>query len=119
MLTSVSPKAAKKVFTAKNWLKALIALVSSKNLDLAHRGVVIVHNLIAAGEESAEKVVEGPLLELLMAIVRPEVDDIPENIKEVAREALALAEEMKLIKNIEKMSTSEKGKEKKKEVPAK
>lgn len=108
MITSVSPVAAKKVFTAKNWLGALIALVSSKNLDLAHRGVVIVHNLMAAGEESAEKVVEGPLLELLMAIVRPEVDDIPEKIKEVAREALAMAEEMKLIKNIEKLSTAEK-----------
>ena len=105
MLTSVSPKAAQKVFTAKHWLPTLIALVSSKNFDLAHRGVVVVHNLIAASEEAAAKVVEGPLLELLMAIVRPEVDDIPEKIKEVARDALARAEELKLIKNIEKLST--------------
>ncbi len=105
MLTSVSSKAALKVFTAKHWLPTLIALVSSKNFDLAHRGVVVVHNLIAASEEAAAKVVEGPLLELLMAIVRPEVDDIPEKIKEVAREALARAEELKLIKNIEKLST--------------
>lgn len=105
MLTSVSTKSCAKIFTAKDWLESMVALVSSKNPDLQHRGIVIVHNLISAGDESAQKVVESPLLELLMAIVRPEVDDISDKIKEVARSALKQAEEQKLIKNIENLKT--------------
>ncbi|KAJ6225190.1 hypothetical protein RDWZM_003735 [Blomia tropicalis] len=105
MLTSVSAKSCAKVFDAKSWLEYLIQLTSSKNTDLQHRGVVIVHNLIAAGNEPAQNIVESQLFELLMAIVRPEVDDIPKNIKDVAAAALEIAEEQKLIKNVEKLKT--------------
>lgn len=101
MLTSVSKKCCRKVFQSKHWLEEMIQLVSSKNGDLQHRGVVLVHNVIGADAECAEKIVQSPLLEVLMAIVRPEVDDIDQKVKSVAAAALKLAEEMKLIKNVE------------------
>lgn len=101
MLTSISKKCCPKVFQSKNWLENIIQLVSSKNADLQHRGVVLVYNLISAGGDCAQNIIESPILEVLMAIIRPEVDDISENIKSVARASLKVAEEQKLIKNIE------------------
>lgn len=103
MLTSVSKKSSQKVIAVKDWLEILVKIVSSTDTSLAHRGVAIVYNLLAADSKTAEVVVASPLFELLMAIVRPEVDDIPEVVKNIAKEALKLAEEQKLIKNVEKL----------------
>lgn len=105
MLTSVSKKSCQKVFEAKCWREVLIQLVSSKEADLQHRGVCIAYNLIDCGAEVAEKIVETEILEVLIAITRPEVDDIGDNIKDIARKALERAEEQKLIKNIENLQT--------------
>ncbi|CAG2108180.1 unnamed protein product [Medioppia subpectinata] len=105
MLTGISKKSCQKVFDAKCWLENLIQLVSSKDSDLQHRGLCIVHNLIDCGNDCAEKVVETQILEILVAITRPEVDDIDHKIKDIARSALKRAEEQKLIKNIENLNT--------------
>lgn len=107
MLTSVSVKAVEKIFAYKEWMTTLLQLVSSKDGELQHRGVAIVYNMINSGKaENAEKVVETPLFEVLMAIVRPEVDDIADKVKQIAREALKVAEEQKLIKNVENLDVS-------------
>ena len=98
MLTSVSKISCEKFFQAKDWCTILLQLVSSKDKELQHRGVVIIYNLIDSDEKVAEKVVETKILEVLMAIVRPEVDDINEKVKEIALNALKRAEEQKLIK---------------------
>ena len=108
MLTSVSKKSCQKVFEPQCWREALIQLVSSKDSELQHRGICIVYNLIDCGGEVAEKIVETEILEVLIAITRPEVDDIDEKIKDIARRALERAEEHKLIKNIENLQTNEK-----------
>lgn len=100
MLTSVSEKACSKVFNAKRWFEILLMLTSSEDAELRHRGVVIVRNMICSSKEVAEKVVETLLFKVLMAIVRPEVDDIPDNVKAIAQEALDKASEWKLIKSI-------------------
>ena len=107
MLTSISKKAASKVYDAKCWRQCLIQLVSSKDPDLQHRGVCIAYNLIDCGEAIAEKIIETEILELLMAITRPEVDDIDEKVKDIARKALQRAEEHQLIKNVENLETEE------------
>jgi hypothetical protein len=103
MITSVSKKCCEKVFEAKHWHECLIQLVSSKDSDLQHRGVCIAYNLIDAGNEIAEKIVETNILEVLMAITRPEVDDIDDKIKEIAKKALERAEEQKLIKHVQEL----------------
>ena len=105
MLTSVSKKCCNKVFEPKCWREALIQLISSKDSDLCHRGVCIAYNLIDCGEDIAQKIIETEILEILMAITRPEVDDIDEKIKDIARQALQRAEEQQLIKNVEKLQT--------------
>lgn len=98
MLTGVSKKACKKIFEAKRWFEILLMITSSKDADLRHRGVMIVRNMILSDKETAEKVVETLIFQVLMAIVRPEVDDIPDNVKKLAQEALNKAKEWKLIK---------------------
>jgi len=105
MLTAVSKKSCQKVFDAKCWLECLIQLTSTKDADLQHRGLCIVYNLIDSGNECAEKIVETQIFEILVAITRPEVDDIDDKIKDIARTALKRAEEQQLIKNIENLKT--------------
>lgn len=98
MLTSISKKACKRIFDAKAWHEIMCKLVASEDKELQHRGVVIVYNLIQATRQTAEKVIETNLLELLMAITQPVVDDIDEKVKKYAQDALKKAEEWKLIK---------------------
>ncbi|KAG8191985.1 hypothetical protein JTE90_002255 [Oedothorax gibbosus] len=80
MLTGVSRKACKKIFDTKSWLEILCKLSASSDKDICHRGVAIVHNLIHANRTCAEKVIETNLLEILMALTRPEVDDVPQKM---------------------------------------
>ncbi|XP_022248788.1 protein unc-45 homolog B-like [Limulus polyphemus] len=107
MITSSSTTACKKVLEARSWHEILCKLVASQDKDLQHRGVCIVHNMILADQELAEKIVETNLLEVLMAIVRPEVDDVSEKVKDYARVALKKAEDYKLIMSTEKVRISE------------
>ena len=64
------------MFDAKSWFEILLMLTSSKDADLRHRGVVITRNMIYSDKDVAEKIVETAVFEVLMAIIRPEVDDI-------------------------------------------
>lgn len=54
--------------------------------------------MIHASHSCAEKIIETNLLEILMALTRPEVDDVPQKVKDLADAALKKAEEWKLIK---------------------
>ncbi|GBM84315.1 Protein unc-45 B [Araneus ventricosus] len=98
MLTSVSRKACKKIFDVKAWLEILCKLCASADKEICHRGVAIVHNLIHASHACAEKIIETDLFQILMALTRPEVDDVPQKVKDLAQAALKKAEEWKLIK---------------------
>ena len=101
MLTTESKKCAKKVFEAKRWFEILLMLSSSKDKDLQHRAIIVVRNIMQADKESAEKIVETPIFEVLAAIVRPEVDDIEQKVKDISREALSKAKEYNLIRKTE------------------
>lgn len=61
-----------------------------------HRGVCIVSSLVASSQEAAEKIVETNILEILMALTRPEVP-VAQKIKDMASKTLAKAEEWKVI----------------------
>lgn len=65
---------------------------------MCYRGVAIVHNMIHATRSCAEKIIETNLLEIFMALTRPEVDDVPQKVKDLSDAALKKAEEWKLIK---------------------
>lgn len=99
MVTEVSQKACEKIFTAKAWLEILIKLTANEDKELCHRGVCIVNNLIHASHSIAEKIIETQLLEILMALTKTEVHDVPQKVKDIAAEALQKAEEWKLIRN--------------------
>ena len=99
MLTSLSKIACAKVFEPKRWFEILLMLCSSKDKELQHRGIAIVRNVMAADKELAERIVQTPIFEVLMAVVRPEVDDISEKVKSIAQEALEVAKAHNLIKN--------------------
>ncbi|GIX73165.1 protein unc-45 homolog B [Caerostris extrusa] len=78
---------------------AMLTNVSKKAYkEICHRGVAIVFNLIHASHSCAEKIIETNLLEILMALTRPEVDDVPQKVKDLAQEALKKGEEWRLIK---------------------
>ncbi|XP_054707044.1 protein unc-45 homolog B-like [Uloborus diversus] len=98
MLTGVSRKACKKVLQVKQWHEIVRKLCACGDKELCHRGVAVAHNLVHAGGECAERVVETDLLEILMALVRPEVDDVPQKVKDLAAETLAEAQRLRLIR---------------------
>jgi hypothetical protein len=107
MLTSVSPKSAEKVMDTKRWYEILMMLSSSQDKNLQHRGVYVVHNMMHANRELAEKLVETKLLEVMMAIIRPEVDDISAEVKSLSRVTLEKAKEWGLIKSLEEGISNE------------
>jgi hypothetical protein len=98
MVTCASELCCQKVLTSKVWTEILIMLCSSKDAELQHRGLYLLRNLMQAGKALAEQICATDLLEVLMALVRPEVDDIPLPLKQLAQESLDKAIEYKLIK---------------------
>jgi len=58
----------KEVILIKSCLEILKYLVSSENLELRHRGLYIVANMIHADKDIATKLIEDELFELLMAL---------------------------------------------------
>ncbi|XP_076278905.1 protein unc-45 homolog B-like [Lasioglossum baleicum] len=98
MLTSVSNKCCIKIFDSKDWLESLRFLLANPNLDLQHRGVVIVSNMIKSTKDVAARLIETDVMEILMALTK---NDTAENkkIKEIASSALEAAAKWKLIKS--------------------
>lgn len=98
MLTSVSTKACAKVFTAKSWQEILLMLVSCKDQELQHRGMVIARNIMLADKDCAEKIVSTTIFDVMQAVILPVVDDIPERIKDVARDAISRAQQLGIMR---------------------
>lgn len=104
MLTSISKKSCQKILDAKEWQQYLMQLISSKYPELQHRGVVIVHNMISSNGNCARKIIESPILEILMAITQPGIIETNDTVKEIAKASLKRAEQLKLIKHIENLN---------------
>ncbi|XP_071639799.1 protein unc-45 homolog B-like [Temnothorax longispinosus] len=106
MLASASKKACEKVFDSKDWLESLRFLLANPNVDIQHRGIVIVLNMMRSTKDVAAKLIETDIMELLMALSKN--DTQKKEIKELASSALEAATEWKLIKkNVEENEPSQ------------
>lgn len=101
MITSLSVKCCEKILSFPNWLEVMMILCASGEQDIQHRGIFIAKNIIFASKDLAEKIIETKLFELLVAITRPEVDNISETVKKIANEILSKATDYGLIKNVQ------------------
>ena len=67
ILTS-DPEICKEIIEIKSSLEVFKYLVSSENLELRHRGLYILANMIESSKEIASKLMEDEIFELLMAL---------------------------------------------------
>ncbi|XP_034183265.1 unc-45 myosin chaperone isoform X2 [Osmia lignaria lignaria] len=97
VLTSCSVKSCIKIFDSKDWCESLRYLLANPNVDLQHRGVVIVYNMIKSMKDVAARLIETDIMEILMALTK---SDTVENkkVKELAAEALEAATKWELIR---------------------
>ena len=69
MLTSNSDKICKKVFDAKQWNECLLNLMANEDVEICLRGCVVTYNMVNADKETAEKVFETQVMEVLQALI--------------------------------------------------
>lgn len=107
VLTGYSEACCKKIFDSKNWVEAIQCLLASKLVSIQYRGVCIVANIITAGKEVADKLMESNLLEILMALrLLPDEDNSRKKINEVIDDALKTCESYGIIKKPEEEAGS-------------
>ncbi|EDV20430.1 uncharacterized protein TRIADDRAFT_61095 [Trichoplax adhaerens] len=87
----------KQIIQVKPWLEIMQELLLSEKLELQHRGIYIVANLIEANKAIASEVVESKLLEVLM-VLSQETDINKKEIVANAERGLLKAVELGLIK---------------------
>lgn len=106
MLTSQSEKCCKKIFESAQWSDCLLNVLANPDLNIVLRGVVIVKNMINAGKEVAEKVIETQAMDCLQAhIFKAKLDEgsyepnqVLQKIRAIAEEALESAHQLGLVK---------------------
>ncbi|KAL8197327.1 UNVERIFIED_CONTAM: Protein unc-45 A [Gekko kuhli] len=97
VLTSLLPQICTRIPQATvHWLEILQALLLSPTLELQHRGVVVVRNMVLAEKELAEKLMESETLEILSVLAGLEKEK--PRVAEAAAECLAQAVTYGLIK---------------------
>jgi len=74
MLTSASNKVCKKVFESKQWNDCLLNLLANTDVEICLRGCVIIQNMVASCKDTAEKVLETQIMEVLQALVKANLD---------------------------------------------
>lgn len=79
------------------WQEILLSTVVSENMEIQHRGCFVLKNLLSVDKETAEKVIEGQMLEVLMALSIQE-DPKKEVVKKCAATCLEICVEHGLIK---------------------
>ncbi|NXJ12131.1 UN45B protein, partial [Odontophorus gujanensis] len=99
MLTAAQKKLCSKMTeVTTQWLEILQRLCLHDNMEVQHRGLVIVFNLISANKELAKKLVETELLEILTFVGKQEDDPKKQHIINVARDCLTKCMDYGLIK---------------------
>merc|ERR1712106_286927 len=69
MLTSRSNIICKKVFDAEQWNDCILSLLVNEDTDVSLRGSVVVQNMVVVDKETAEKVLETQVMDVLQALV--------------------------------------------------
>lgn len=100
MLTSVSKKCVQKILQVQNWLEILHVLIANPSPEVQHRGVVVILNMINAGEDIARQLFETDIMELLSGLSQLP-DETRVKARDVALQCLKAAERYKLIAKAE------------------
>ena len=82
---------------SEQWQKILTQLAACEHIELQHRGVYIIYNIMCASKDLAAQVVASTMFEVLMALSKT-TDDDKEHVRELAANALDKALEWELIK---------------------
>ena len=105
MSTSASNKDCKKVFDSKQRNDRLLNLLASTDVEIYSRGYLIIQNTVASCKDTAEKVLETQIMEVLPAIVVKanleggNVQPIPMLVKvKVCEKTLEEAHKMNILK---------------------
>ncbi|KAJ8380771.1 hypothetical protein SKAU_G00015490 [Synaphobranchus kaupii] len=80
------------------WLEILQRLCLHDNMQIQHRGLVIVYNMMNADVELAKKLIESEILEILTVIGKQEDSPKRQEVIDVARTCLTTAIDLGLIK---------------------
>ena len=119
MLTSASNKCCKKVFESKQWNDCLLNLLASTDVEICFRGCVIVQNMVASSKDTAEKVLETQIMEVLQAlVVKANLDSgsaqpnpILVKVKGVCEKTLEEAHKMNIVRTQQEAVIAEEEKE--------
>ncbi|XP_061176890.1 protein unc-45 homolog B-like [Saccostrea echinata] len=96
-MLSHSEKICKKIMEVGPWQEILLSTLVSEKVEIQHRGCYVVRNILSVSKEVAEKVIEGQMLEVLMALSILE-DPQKEVVKKCAASCLDICVEHGLIK---------------------
>ena len=106
MLTSNSEKICRKVFEASQWNECMLNLLASEDVEICLRGCVIIYNMVNADKETAEKVFETQVMEVLQALIMKANLDTGNahpnptliKIKELCDKSLAVAHQYSIVR---------------------
>merc|ERR1712198_165400 len=69
ILTSPSSKICKKIFESSQWEPCMLNVLANQDYDITHRGVIIVDNMIQAGKETSEPLMDTQILDVCQALI--------------------------------------------------
>ena len=106
MLTSNSEKICRKVFDAKQWNECMLNLLANEDMEICLRGCVIIYNMVNADKQTAEKVFETQIMEVLQALIMKANLDAGNaapnstlvKIKEIAEKGLEIAHKYNIVR---------------------
>jgi len=106
MLTTASSKCCKKVFDSSQWEACMLNVLANKDFDVTYRGVVIVDNMVQAGKECAEPLMDTQIMDVLQALIMKAkldegnftMNETLQRIRKVCEHTLELAHTMGVIK---------------------
>jgi len=107
MLTSSSTICCKKMFDSSQWTQCLLNLLAHRDVEVVLRGVVTVDNMVQAGKETAEPVMDTQVMDCLQALIAKAKLDLGNaepnptlmKIRGIAESTLKIAHELKVIKS--------------------
>ena len=106
MLTSASSKLCQKIFESTQWEACMLNILANKDFEVTYRGVVIVSNMIQAGKEVANPLMDTQIMDVCQALIvkakmdlgNATVNETLQKIKKICEESLNLAHSMGVIK---------------------
>ena len=106
MLTSASSKLCQKIFESTQWVNCLLNCLANKDFEVTYRGVVIVDNMVQAGKEVADPLMDTQIMDVCQALIKKaELDlgntspnEILQKVKRICEHCLNLAHSIGVIK---------------------